>query len=123
MTGQQTKRRSRNEAGESRAADGRLRVLPLLIALLLPGGPIRAQGPAPHALAGATLEDLMKIDVTSVSRKEQSLSKTGAAVFVISQEDIRRSGATRIPDLLRDGSRSGSRPHQREPVGHQYPRL
>ena len=47
------------------------------------------------------LEDLMNIKVTSVSKKEQPLSRTAAAVFVISQEDIRRSGATSIPDLLR----------------------
>jgi iron complex outermembrane receptor protein len=39
--------------------------------------------------------------VTSVSKKEQSLAKAGAAVFVITQEDIRRSGMTNIPDLLR----------------------
>src|SRR3989441_11408989 len=38
---------------------------------------------------------------TSVSKKEQKLSRTAAAIFVITQEDIRRSGATNIPDLLR----------------------
>lgn len=43
----------------------------------------------------------MNIQVTSVSKKEQRLSQTGAAVYVITQEDIRRSGATNIPDLLR----------------------
>ena len=47
------------------------------------------------------LEDLMNVTVTSVSKREQTLSKTAAAVFVINQEDIRRSGATSIPDLLR----------------------
>jgi iron complex outermembrane receptor protein len=52
-------------------------------------------------LANASLEDLMKLEVTSVSKKEQSLSRTAAAVFVITQEDIERSGATNIPDLLR----------------------
>jgi iron complex outermembrane receptor protein len=52
-------------------------------------------------LADASLEDLMKVEVTSVSKKEQSLSRTAAAVFVITQEDIERSGATNIPDLLR----------------------
>ena len=57
--------------------------------------------PSSQNLAAASLEDLMNIEVTSVSKKEQSLSKTGAAVFVISREDIRRSGATNIPDLLR----------------------
>src|ERR1700734_1940231 len=49
----------------------------------------------------ASIEDLMNIPVTSVSKKEQKLSKTGAAIFVITQEDILRSGATNIPDLLR----------------------
>ena len=43
----------------------------------------------------------MNIPVTSVSKKEQKLSQAGAAIFVITQEDIRRSGATNIPDLLR----------------------
>ena len=52
-------------------------------------------------LADTSLEDLMKVEVTSVSKKEQSLSRTAAAVFVITQEDIERSGATNIPDLLR----------------------
>lgn len=43
----------------------------------------------------------MQIRVTSVSKKEQPISKTGAAIFVITQDDIRASGATNIPDLLR----------------------
>ena len=43
----------------------------------------------------------MNIEVTSVSNKEQKLSRTAGAIFVITQEDIRRSGATNIPDLLR----------------------
>jgi iron complex outermembrane receptor protein len=47
------------------------------------------------------LEDLMNVKVTSVSKTEQSLAHTAAAVFVINQDDIRRSGATNIPDLLR----------------------
>ena len=47
------------------------------------------------------LEDLMNIEVTSVSKKEQKLSRTASAVFIISQEDIRDSSATNLPDLLR----------------------
>src|ERR1700678_2090281 len=62
---------------------------------------VLAQRAVPTDLTEATIEELANIQVTSVSRKEQSLSKTGAAVFVITQEDIRRSGATNIPDLLR----------------------
>jgi iron complex outermembrane receptor protein len=60
-----------------------------------------AQQPKDYDLSQASLEDLMNIQVTSVSKKEQNLSKTGAAIFVITQEDIRRSGATNIPDVLR----------------------
>jgi len=52
-------------------------------------------------LTKVNLEDLMNIEVTSVSKKEQKLSQTASAIFVISQEDIRHSGATNIPDLLR----------------------
>ena len=59
------------------------------------------QSSSPPDLTQASLEDLMNIQVTSVSKKEQKLSKAGAAVYVITQEDIRRSGATNIPDLLR----------------------
>ena len=52
-------------------------------------------------LTQKSLEDLMNINVTSVSKKEQKTSQAAAAVFVISREDIRRSGALNIPDLLR----------------------
>ena len=52
-------------------------------------------------LTQASIEDLMNIEVTSVSKKEQKISKVAAAIFVITQEDIRRSGARHIPDLLR----------------------
>lgn len=52
-------------------------------------------------LLDLSLEDLMKIEVTSVSKKAQSLADAAAAVFVINQEDIKRSGATNIPDVLR----------------------
>jgi len=43
----------------------------------------------------------MNVEVSSVSKKDQKLLRTAAAVFVLTQEDIRRSGATNIPDLLR----------------------
>ena len=52
-------------------------------------------------LGNKSIEDLMNIEVTSVSRKEQKLSHTASAIFVITGEDIRHSGATNIPDLLR----------------------
>ena len=52
-------------------------------------------------LTSISLESLMNTQVTSVSRHEEELRKTAAAVYVITQEDIRRSGATDITDLLR----------------------
>ena len=52
-------------------------------------------------LTSTSIEDLMNMEVTSASKKEQKLSRVAAAIFVITQEDIRRSGATNIPDVLR----------------------
>ncbi len=46
------------------------------------------------------LEELLKLRVTSASNKEQALSKVGAALYVITREDIASSGANTIPDLL-----------------------
>ena len=43
----------------------------------------------------------MDVDVTSVSRKAEPLGQTAAAITLITTEDIRRSGATSIPELLR----------------------
>lgn len=60
----------------------------------------RSQTPS-NDLTKMNLEDLMQVEVSSVSKKERSLAQTAAAIFVISQEDIARSGATSIPDLLR----------------------
>ena len=48
-----------------------------------------------------TIEDLMNLEVTSVSKRTQKVADAAAAVFVITQEDIRRSGATNIPEALR----------------------
>ena len=47
------------------------------------------------------LERLLDVSVISASRKTQNLGDVTSAVFVINQEDIRHSGATTIPDLLR----------------------
>jgi iron complex outermembrane receptor protein len=62
--------------------------------------PSAAQSPAGD-LTQVSIENLMNVEVTSVSKKEQKLSQVAAAVYVITQEDIRHSGATNIPDLLR----------------------
>jgi iron complex outermembrane receptor protein len=48
-----------------------------------------------------SIEDLLNMEVTSVSRRAEPLSSAPAAVQVITREDIRRSGATSIPEALR----------------------
>ncbi|SDU53350.1 iron complex outermembrane recepter protein [Desulfobacula phenolica] len=48
-----------------------------------------------------SLEELMNIKVTSVSKKSQHLSESAAAIFVITGDDLKRSGVTNIPDALR----------------------
>jgi iron complex outermembrane recepter protein len=68
-----------------------------LISTLCMAGPRHAA----RDLSEISLEDLMNVEVTSVSKKEQKLSQTAAAIHVITQEDIRRSGLTSIPELLR----------------------
>jgi iron complex outermembrane recepter protein len=80
--------------------------LGLLSALATPA-PTFSQTPGSSASSSATdlnsmnLEDLMNVQVSTVSKKQQKISQVAAAVFVITQEDIQRSGANNIPDLLR----------------------
>ncbi len=58
-------------------------------------------GAAPPDLASLSLEDLMEIEVTSAAKRAQAVLDSAAAVYVITNEDIRRSGLTSIPELLR----------------------
>jgi len=53
------------------------------------------------SLKQLSLEQLGDVEITTVSKDPQQVLKTPAAIFVISQEDIRRSGATSIPEALR----------------------
>jgi iron complex outermembrane receptor protein len=48
-----------------------------------------------------TLAQLGDVQVTSVSKEPVKVQQTPAAIYVLTQEDIRRSGATSIPELLR----------------------
>jgi len=53
------------------------------------------------SLADLSLEELSNIEITSVSKRAERLSDAAASVFVITADDIRRSGARRLPDALR----------------------
>jgi iron complex outermembrane receptor protein len=55
----------------------------------------------PSDLTELSLEELLNVEVTSVTKQAQPLAQTAAAIFVLTQEDIRRSGATSIPEALR----------------------
>ncbi len=74
------------------------------LALLLAGA-AGAADPSARAdsrrLADLSIEELMNISVTSVAKKETKLADSPAAISVITQEDIRRSGLTSLPELLR----------------------
>lgn len=64
--------------------------------------PVLACIPATAAdLGSLSLEQLLDIEVTSVSKKPEKALDAAAAVFVITGDDIRRSGATSIPEALR----------------------
>ena len=66
---------------------------------------------APFLLSGAayaqddltslSLEGLMNVDITSVSKKAEKSSNAAAAIYVISNEDIKRSGAVNLPEVFR----------------------
>jgi len=58
-------------------------------------------GAAGRDLAELSLEQLMDIEVTSVSKRPEKLGDAAAAISVLTREDIRRSGADNLPDLLR----------------------
>jgi len=53
------------------------------------------------ALKKLSLEELASMSITSVSRKPEKLTEAASAIQVVTNEDIRRSGATRLPEALR----------------------
>jgi len=65
------------------------------LAFLLPATGL-AQQSQPD-LGEMSIEQLMQVTVISAGKKEQALVDTAAAVYVITQEEIRRSGVTSVP--------------------------
>lgn len=53
-----------------------------------------------NPLLSMDLESLMELHVTAVTKRTQNLQQAASAVYVIRKEDIRRSGATLLPDVL-----------------------
>ena len=80
----------------------RIMLIVALLAVSLASWAHAQQGPGnSQDLSSLSIEALMDVRVTSVSRKSEPLSRTAAAIHMITQEDIRRSGATSIAELLR----------------------
>lgn len=77
--------------------------------------------PAPAAGQQAILADLsleeLDVEVTSASRRQQRAGDVAAAVFVITQDDIRPSGATSVPEVLRMAPGVEGGPHRRQQEG------
>ncbi len=78
----------------------RILALFLLPGFFIPVGSVEAQIPHEEVFA-MSLEEILNIEVKTVSRKAEEVFKTSSAVTIITSEDIRRSGATSIPQLLR----------------------
>jgi iron complex outermembrane receptor protein len=70
-------------------------------AALVPWGPALANMDRIDELKRLSVDELLNVEVTSVSRRAEGLRDAAAAVAVISAEDIRRSGATHIAEALR----------------------
>ena len=82
----------------TRRAASAVPVAALMVFVL--NGRLAAQS-QPRSFADLSLEELMNETVTSVSKKEQPLFDSAAAISVLTNDDLRRSGATTIPDALR----------------------
>ena len=74
--------------------------LSLLTTQLCLGGSTVAASDMVNEYLDLDITQLMDISITSVSKKAQPLADAAAAIFVITQEDIRRSGVTTIPEAL-----------------------
>src|SRR6266699_3550278 len=73
----------------------------LVLSVLLASAAFSAEPQRSPDLADLSIEELGNIQVTSVSRHAERLSDAPASIFVITGEDIRRSGATRLSEALR----------------------
>ncbi len=75
-------------------------IIPIaLVALLTPSLPVSASDTNP--ITRMSLEYLMNVEVTTVSREPERAQNAAAAVHVLTREEIQRSGATSLPDALR----------------------
>jgi iron complex outermembrane receptor protein len=79
------------------------RYVALCIVAALAAAPSRAHGAAASVedLRALSIDELANLEITSVSKRPERLSQAAAAVYVITADDIRRSGAISLPEVLR----------------------
>ncbi len=98
---------TKSASGRGRTPVGRraVQIAGLLLGLVPPAAPARAQtpdaAPAPSRLKRLSVEELSQVEVETVSRRPEKLSETASAIQVVSEEEIRRSGAGSLPEALR----------------------
>ena len=90
------------EAGARRRLAGKAAGLAVLLFLTLPAYAQEQDAYVPpDELKKLSVEELMDLSVTSVSRRPERLSETASAIQVITGDAIRRSGATNLAEALR----------------------
>jgi len=82
-------------SSSAKGVAGRLCLLLTLIRLL------KGDQPGPAALKNLSLEELSQLEVITPSKEPVSAFQTASAIYVLTGEEIRRSGATSIPEALR----------------------
>ena len=80
---------------------GRAIAAVVLAVILEVAGAAEPPGPPTPSFADLSLEELSQVEITSVSRRAERLGEAAASVYVITGEDIRRSGATSLAEALR----------------------
>lgn len=76
-------------------------LIPTFLFCLLPVLSLAQENPDLDRLKEMSVEELMNIEVTSVSKRPEKLAEVASAIQVITQADIRRSAATTLPEVLR----------------------
>lgn len=79
----------------------RCRGMAVVLGLGLMAIPRPAGAQSAEELKRLTLDELMKVEISTVTRQPETIDRLPAAVFVITGDDIRRSGAQSIPEALR----------------------